>query len=53
MAAGIVIVREAGGFVTDVTGGEDMFGTGSIVAANDRIHGEFLAELKDLREASK
>ena len=50
MAAGIVIVREAGGFVTDVDGGNDMLGTGSVVAANDRIQGEFLSVLKKARK---
>ena len=38
MAAGIVIIREAGGFLSDGFGGQDMFGTGSIVAGNEPIH---------------
>ena len=38
MAAGIVIVREAGGFVTDADGGADMLAKGSICAGNDAIH---------------
>ena len=37
MAAGIVLIREAGGFVTDLTGGTDMFGRGDIVAGNEAI----------------
>jgi myo-inositol-1(or 4)-monophosphatase len=37
MAAGIVLIREAGGFVTDLTGGTDMFGRGDIVAGNETI----------------
>jgi myo-inositol-1(or 4)-monophosphatase len=37
MAAGIVIVREAGGHVTDHKGGDAMFETSSIVAANGDI----------------
>jgi len=37
MAAGIVLIREAGGFVTDLAGGTDMFGRGDIVAGNEAI----------------
>ncbi len=39
MAAGIVLVREAGGFVTDITGGGGMLESGEIIAANDLLHG--------------
>lgn len=39
IAAGIIIVREAGGFVTDYKGGHDGLPGGQIVAANDRLHG--------------
>ena len=38
MAAGLLMVREAGGYVTDINGGTDMFGTNSIVAANTHMH---------------
>lgn len=38
MAAGILLVREAGGYVTSLTGKQDMFASGGIVAANDRLH---------------
>ena len=34
MAAGIIIMREAGGVVTDFDGGNDMMKTGSIIATN-------------------
>lgn len=37
IAAGIVLVREAGGFVTDMKGREDMLNTGGIVAGNDML----------------
>jgi myo-inositol-1(or 4)-monophosphatase len=37
MAAGIVLIREAGGFVTDLAGGSDMFGRGDIAAGNEAI----------------
>jgi myo-inositol-1(or 4)-monophosphatase len=43
MAAGILMIREAGGFVTDFSGGQDMFGTTSIVAGNEIIRRRLLA----------
>ncbi len=46
MAAGIVIVREAGGLVSGLTGAEDMFATGGIVAGSEPIHAALLATLK-------
>jgi myo-inositol-1(or 4)-monophosphatase len=38
MAAGILLVREAGGLVTDIEGGDKMMETGSILAANGHVH---------------
>ncbi|MEK7245826.1 MAG: inositol monophosphatase family protein [Pseudomonadota bacterium] len=38
IAAGIVLVREAGGFVTDLDGGPSMMASGDILAANDSLH---------------
>ena len=38
VAAGILLVREAGGFVSDFRGGERMIERAEIVAGNDRIH---------------
>ena len=37
IAAGLVLIREAGGFVSDIKGSTDMFGTKSIVAGNELI----------------
>ena len=37
MAAGIVLIREAGGVVADKSGGTDMFGSRSIAAGNEYI----------------
>ena len=42
MAAGILMVREAGGFATDLDGGEDMLSTGHIIVGNETIHRELL-----------
>ena len=38
MAAGIILIREAGGFVSDMSNETDMFGNGTIVAGNEHIH---------------
>jgi myo-inositol-1(or 4)-monophosphatase len=46
MAAGLHIVREAGGFVTDLDGGEAMFAKGHIVAGNETMHRQLLEMLK-------
>jgi myo-inositol-1(or 4)-monophosphatase len=46
MAAGLHMVREAGGFVTDLDGGEAMFAKGHIVAGNETMHRELQAMLK-------
>ncbi|MCK6451295.1 MAG: inositol monophosphatase [Alphaproteobacteria bacterium] len=50
VAAGIVLVREAGGFVSEVEGGSSMLASGSILAANDHLHG-ILGDV--LRKAGK
>lgn len=42
VAAGIVILREAGGLATDATGGLDIFGTGAIVCGNPQIQRSLL-----------
>jgi len=46
MAAGMVLVREAGGFVSDCDGGADMFARGNIVAGNEAMQKEVLRVLK-------
>jgi myo-inositol-1(or 4)-monophosphatase len=46
MAAGILMIREAGGFVTDTVGGHDMFGSGTIVAGNEVIHKALSATIR-------
>ena len=50
MAAGIALVREAGGFVTDLDGGEAMLATGGIIAGNDAVHRELLRVVQDARK---
>jgi myo-inositol-1(or 4)-monophosphatase len=46
LAAGIVLVREAGGYVSDLDGGEAMLAKGQIVAGNEAMHREALRVLK-------
>ena len=38
IAAGILLVREAGGYVTDFDGAHDVLKTGNVFAANDHLH---------------
>jgi myo-inositol-1(or 4)-monophosphatase len=45
VAAGIVIVREAGGFVTDLQGGRGMLAGKGILAANPALHAPLAALL--------
>lgn len=45
MAAGIMMVREAGGFATDRHGRQDMFDNGTVVAGNEAIHGQLVKML--------
>ena len=42
VAAGIIIVKEAGGFVTDADGGAEMLAKGSVCAGNEAIHRDLL-----------
>jgi myo-inositol-1(or 4)-monophosphatase len=46
VAAGILLVAEAGGIVTDADGGEAMLTTGSICAANSSLHATVLERLQ-------
>ena len=46
MAAGILLVKEAGGYVTDASDGEAMLQAGSICAGNETMHRQLLALIK-------
>jgi myo-inositol-1(or 4)-monophosphatase len=52
MAGGLLLVREAGGFVSDVDGTQKMFEAGSIVAGNQSMHKALLATLSGVRLAA-
>ncbi|MYZ48116.1 inositol monophosphatase family protein [Propylenella binzhouense] len=47
MAAGVLLIREAGGFVSDLSGGDAMLEKGDIVAGNELIHRQLLAALRN------
>ena len=42
IAAGMILVREAGGIVSDLTGKDEMLYKGSIIAANPSLHSPLL-----------
>jgi len=46
IAAGIVLLREAGGFVSDLDGGQDMLEKGSVCAGSEIIQRDLLALLR-------
>jgi myo-inositol-1(or 4)-monophosphatase len=52
MAAGIVILREAGGFVSDLRGGQEMFQAGEILAGNEAIHAALARTLAGAAQAA-
>ena len=46
MAAGLLLVREAGGFATDLDGNDAIFAKSQIAAGNETIHRELLGLIK-------
>ncbi len=48
IAAGQIIVREAGGIVSGITGNDDALATGDVVCGNEFVHGELVKILKPL-----
>jgi myo-inositol-1(or 4)-monophosphatase len=51
MAAGLLLVKEAGGFVSDLDGREDIFGKGEIIAGNETMQREILALIRAAAKA--
>jgi myo-inositol-1(or 4)-monophosphatase len=49
IAAGIVMVKEAGGVITDMRGGNQMFADGAVVCANDPLHPQLLKLLNGVK----
>jgi myo-inositol-1(or 4)-monophosphatase len=50
LAAGALIVREAGGIASDDSGGDAFFASGSIVAGNELIHRALLSRLREAKK---
>jgi myo-inositol-1(or 4)-monophosphatase len=44
---GIILVREAGGYVSQFDGSENMLDSGEIIAANDKLHSELRRILRE------
>jgi myo-inositol-1(or 4)-monophosphatase len=47
LAAGSILVREAGGFISDLDGGDAILTKGNVVAGNETMHHELLRLLRD------
>jgi myo-inositol-1(or 4)-monophosphatase len=45
MAAGALLIKEAGGFVTDFGGGDDFLDTGNVIAGNPKVYKELMKTL--------
>jgi len=50
IAAGLLMVREAQGLVTDLDGGAGMLESGNVLAANEALHPQMLRLLKDAKK---
>ncbi len=48
MAAGCLLIREAGGIVTDTDGNDDYLESGNVLTANVHLHQQMLARLKSI-----
>ena len=53
IAAGILLVREAGGYVSDMTGGHGMMESGDVLAANPHLHLPLAALIKEALRTSR
>jgi myo-inositol-1(or 4)-monophosphatase len=53
IAAGIVIVREAGGMAGDIDGAADVLATGDVMAANSELYPQIAQELANARRAGR
>ena len=52
LAAGSILVREAGGFISDLDGGDAILTKGNVVAGNDTMHRELLRLLGEAARES-
>lgn len=52
LGAGLIMVREAGGFASDHSGGDDILSTGGIIAGNETVRDSLVALLREARRAA-
>jgi myo-inositol-1(or 4)-monophosphatase len=48
VAAGALMIKEAGGCITDFSGGDEAIWSGNVVASNGHIHGNILTIVQDV-----
>ncbi len=53
MAAGEILVREAGGFISDLDGSDAMLDKGNVIAGNEAIHRDLLRVLQQASAESR
>lgn len=53
VAAASIIIKEAGGFISDKKGTKDIFNDSHIVAGNNKIHTELLRNIKKSKETAE
>ena len=53
IAAGLLLVREAGGYVSDMAGGHDMMSSGDVLAANSHLHLPLAALIKEAMRGAR
>jgi myo-inositol-1(or 4)-monophosphatase len=53
IAAGLLLVREAGGYVSDLSGGHSMMASGEVLAANDHLHLPIAALIREALRAGR
>ena len=53
IAAGMLLVREAGGYVSDLSGGHAMMTSGDVLAANDHLHLPLAALIRDAMRTAR
>jgi myo-inositol-1(or 4)-monophosphatase len=53
IAAGMLLVREAGGYLSDLSGGQTMMASGDVLAANDHLHLPVAALIREARRSAR
>lgn len=48
VAAGLILVKEAGGIITDFSGGKDMLGSGNVVAGGKKVQKQLLDIVREM-----